>query len=60
MVAKKGKRSTKSVKSLKTKSLTGKQAKNVKGGFIWFKSGVQDKWHPDGPPILPVNKITKW
>ena len=37
MVAKRGKRTTKKVNSLKSKSLTAKEAKNVKGGTITFR-----------------------
>jgi hypothetical protein len=36
MVAKKGTRSTKKVKSLPTKAVSAKQAKNIKGGSFSF------------------------
>jgi len=45
MVAKKGKRSTKKVGSLKAKSMSASKARGVRGGAQTIKPGtVQTKW----------------
>jgi hypothetical protein len=48
MATKRVKRSTRSVKSLRAKHVTGKQAKSVKGGIIVVcrTSPLQDKTSP--------------
>ena len=43
MVAKKGKRSTKKLKSLKTKSLSADRSKRVRGGLTF---GVSEQYKP--------------
>jgi hypothetical protein len=52
MVAKKGKRSTKSVTSLKAKSLSAKQAKAVKGGIIIVNSRLGSPPNPISPALV--------
>jgi hypothetical protein len=58
MTTKKAKRSTRSVKSLKAKSLSGKQAKSVKGGIIVVCRPLYDKVMPSGAPNMPQGAPT--
>jgi hypothetical protein len=44
MVAKRGKKTTKKVNSLKAKSLTAKEAKGVKGGTFTYKPAGTINW----------------
>jgi hypothetical protein len=53
MTTKKVKRSTRSIKSLKAKGLSGKQAKSVEGGIIVVAHPIFEKWTPPGPPDMP-------
>jgi hypothetical protein len=55
MVAKKGRRSGKSVKNLQSKGLTAKQAKSVKGGFLRSKVGLADDESPKEILFTPSN-----
>ena len=59
-MAKKGTRSTKSVKNLEAKSLSAKQAKSVKGGALTVKQKI-DKSSPTflGTHVLPCDGSSK-
>jgi hypothetical protein len=54
LVAKKGKRSTKKVKSLKAKSLSAERAKRVRGGLTF---GVSEQYKPTTLPQSGSKKI---